>query len=284
VTGSIEKPQTLDIPVTITSTGSRTIAIREKRLNSREQEVAIAVLHRRKYKEWYPPAMWIDWMELEHTPTGENPHSKAPELFTKKITDTPEQAHAAQIIERFAARAFRHSKPDAAFLEKLTQVFVQRRAEGDSFDAALKESLSIVLAAPGFLYLSEPSSPGKPRAITDAELATRLSYFLWSAPPDAALRDAALSGTLHAPGVLAQHVDRMIASSRSQEFVTGFTHQWLGLDRLDFFRFNAQLFPEFDDSMKIAARNEVFATFAHLLQAPQHATRPSASPRTGASS
>lgn len=266
VTGTIGQPQTLEIPVTLTSIGSRTFAIREKRLNSREQEVAIAVLHRRKYKDWYPPAMWIDWMELERAPTDQNPRSVALELFTPKHADTPEEAHAVQIIERFAAKAFRHSEPDAAFLGRLKQVFVQHRARGESFEAALKESLSIVLAAPGFLYLSEPGPPGKPRPITDSEMAARLSYFLWSAPPDAELREAALSGTLRTPGVLAQQVRRMLASARSREFVSGFINQWLGLDRLDFFRFNAQLFPEFDDSMKMAARDEVFETFAHLLR------------------
>jgi hypothetical protein len=266
VTGTLAQPQTIEIPVTLTSTGSRIFALREKRLNSREHEVAIAVLHRKKHNTWYPPAMWIDWMELEKAPSAALPATLAPELFAGGSATAPEQEHARQIIERFTTRAFRHSAPDAAFVENLAQRFARLRAGGDSFETALKDSLSVVLASPGFLYLSEPGAPGKPRQITDAELATRLSYFLWSAPPDAELAEAARSGALHPPGALAKQVDRLIASPRSQEFVTGFVNQWLGLDRLDFFRFNARLFPEFDDSLKMAARREVLETFAHLLR------------------
>ena len=263
ITGSIAEPQTLEIPVTLTSTGSRTFAIREKRLNSREHEVALAVLYRKKHKTWYPPAMWIDWMELEGP---ERAQSTAAELFTRESPELPERAQAKRMIERFALRAFRGTQPDAGFIESLATVFDSHRSAGKSFESALKESLSIVLASPGFLYLSEPSQPGKPRHLTDAELATRLSYFLWSAPPDAELLRAVKDCKLGSPEVLSQQVERMIASPKSNEFVTGFVHQWLGLDRLDFFRFNAQKFPGFDDSVKMAARREVYETFGYLLR------------------
>ena len=266
VTGTIAQPQTIEVPVTLTSTGSRTFALREKRLNSREHEVAIAVLYRNKHKTWYPPAMWIDWMELEKAPNQATTAAKASELFSEKSASASEQEHAKEIIARFITRAFRHSVPEKAFIESLSQRFARLRAAGDSFEAALKESLSVVLASPGFLYLSEPGATNQIRRISDRELATRLSYFLWSAPPDAALNEAARTGALHSPAVLEQQVNRMIASPKSQAFVSGFVHQWLGMDRLDFFRFNARLYPEFDDSMKIAVRNEVLETFAHLLR------------------
>ena len=263
VTGSIAEPQTLEIPVTLTSTGSRTFAIREKRLNSREHEVALAVLYRKKHKTWYPPAMWIDWMELEGP---ERAQSMGAELFTRKSPELSERAQAKQMIERFAIKAFRGTQPDVVFIESLAAVFDNHRAAGKPFESALKESLSVVLASPSFLYLSEPSQRGKPRSLTDAELATRLSYFLWSAPPDAELLGAVKEGKLGSPDFLAEQVERMIASPKSNEFVTGFVHQWLGLDRLDFFRFNAQKFPDFDDSVKMAARHEVYETFGHLMR------------------
>ena len=266
VTGTIAQPQTIEIPVTLTSTGSRTFALREKRLNSREHEVAIAVLYRNKYKTWYPPAMWIDWIELERASSHSAPGEKAPELFSERSASASEQEHAKEIIARFTTRAFRHSAPETSFVESLTQRFARLREAGDSFETALKESLSVVLASPGFLYLSEPGANNQVRQISDRELATRLSYFLWSAPPDAALNEAAQSGALHSTAALEHQLKRMIASPKSQAFVNGFVHQWLGLDRLDFFRFNARLFPEFDDSMKVAARNEVLETFAHLLR------------------
>jgi hypothetical protein len=262
VTGTFEQPQTIEIPVTLTSTGSRTFAIREKRQNSREQEVAIAVLYRNKHKTWYPPAMWIDWMELEGPKKENGPAARSPELFAAKPASISDTDHARQIIALFTSRAFRETKPDAAFIASLAGIFERRRSAGETFESALKESLSVVLAAPSFLYLSETSQSGKPRQLTSAELATRLSYFLWSAPPDEQL----LKGDLTQSAVLAREVDRLIASPKSREFVNGFVHQWLGLDRLDFFRFNAQMFPQFDDSAKMAARQEVFETFAHLLR------------------
>jgi hypothetical protein len=273
VTGTIAKPQTIEIPVTLTSTGSRIFALREKRLNSREHEVAIAVLYRNKHKTWYPPAMWIDWMELEKAPAQATPEEKAPELFSEKSASLTEEEHARAIISKFTSRAFRHAVPDTAFIESLSQRFARLRAAGDSFEAALKESLGVVLASPGFLYLSEPGATRQVPQISDQELAVRLSYFLWSAPPDDSLHEAARTSGLHSPAVLEQQVDRMIASPKSQAFVNGFVHQWLGMDRLDFFRFNARLYPEFDDSMKIAARNEVFETFAHLLRSGGSLTR-----------
>lgn len=266
VTGSIQQPQTIEVPVTLSSTGSRTFAIREKRWNSREQEVAIAVLHRNKYKTWYPPAMWIDWMELEGPKPVAAQYSDVSSLFAKPDPGNSEREHARQVIETFSLRAFRHSKPEASFINRLVDLFERRRATGEPFENALKESLSVVLAAPSFLYLCEPAQPDNSRDLTDAELASRLSYFLWSAPPDAALRAAAIAGKLRTPAGLAEQVDRMIADPKSHEFSTAFVHQWLGLDRLDFFRFNAQQFPDFDDSAKMAARAEVFETFASLLR------------------
>jgi hypothetical protein len=249
VTGSMAEPQVIEMPVTITSADDRPFSIREKRLNSREAEVGIWVRHVRKHKDWLPPSMWIDWIELEGPLPPESKLNLSSAQSPRKI------------IADFTERAFRGAKPDAAFIDGLVALYDKRRAAGDTHPQALQEAMSIVLAAPGFLYLGEPSQPGKTRPLTNAELASRLSYFLWSAPPD----DALLQADLNKPDVLAREVDRLIASPKSREFVTGFVHQWLGLDRLDFFRFNRQMFPQFDDSAKMAARHEVFETFAHLL-------------------
>ncbi|MEI6715087.1 MAG: DUF1592 domain-containing protein [Verrucomicrobiota bacterium] len=277
VTGTIEQPQTIEVPVTLTSTGSRTFAIREKRLNSREHEVDIAVGYRNKHKTWYPPAMWIDWMELEADRRANGPQSSAPELFEDRNSSIPEREQARQIVERFSLRAFRQIQPEPGFCESLVErVFMPRRNAGESFESALKATLSVVLAAPGFLYRPECTSVLTPviaeknahqsAQLSGYELATRLSYFLWSAPPDPTLLSHAQSGTLFQPEVLSCEVDRLLASPKSREFVTGFVQQWLGLDRLDFFRFNAKLFPKFDDSVKMAARSEVFETFSHLVR------------------
>ncbi len=266
ITGTIENPQCVEIPVTLTSTGSRTFAIREKRLNSREHEVALAVLYSNKHKTWYPPAMWIDWIELEKTPDKERPQVDVADFFETRPPEVLERAHARRLVERFATQAFRGAAPEAAFVDSLASIFEARRSAGVPYESALREALSVVLAAPGFLYLSEPNPEDEPRALTDTELANRLAYFLWSAPPDAELAAAARSGVLRTNEGLAREVERLLASPKSREFITGFVQQWLGLDRLDFFRFNARLFPEFDDSLKMAVHGEVYETFGHLLR------------------
>ena len=126
--------------------------------------------------------------------------------------------------------------------------------------------LSIILASPGFLYLSEPNDADDRRQLTDRELAVRLAYFLWSAPPDRELLELAKQQKLSQPETLRQQVDRMIADSRSDEFISGFVHQWLDMERLDFFQFDTRLYRDFDESTRSAAREEVYQSFAHLFR------------------
>jgi hypothetical protein len=103
-------------------------------------------------------------------------------------------------------------------------------------------------------------------ALSGTELATRLAYFLWSGPPDQELLALGKTGELKQPAVLAAQTRRLLASPKAWRFITGFTHQWLGMERLDFFQFNARLYPGFDDSVKRAARDEVFHTVRVLLE------------------
>ena len=168
-------------------------------------------------------------------------------------------------IERFARQAFRGADPSSEFVDRLAGVYNQRRKAGGPHSSALKDALAIVLASPRFLYLVEPSGNKAHRPLTGNELAVRLAYFLWGGPPDATLRQLAAQGELSKPEVLDEQTTRLIGDARSAEFVKPFVHQWLRLDRLDFFRFNNERHPAFDDSIKMAARNEVYETFAYLL-------------------
>ncbi len=102
--------------------------------------------------------------------------------------------------------------------------------------------------------------------LSSNELAVRLSYFLWSAPPDAELLAVARSGELLRPEVLAAQTTRLLDDPRSYEFVKGFVFQWLGMDRLDFFEVNRPKYPRFDDSTRLAAKNEVYETVAYMLR------------------
>jgi len=102
--------------------------------------------------------------------------------------------------------------------------------------------------------------------LTGPELATRLSYFIWGAPPDQTLLDLAKGGELLKPAVLAARTTRLLDDPRSTDLVRGFLFQWLGMERLDFFEVNRPKYPRFDDSTRLAAKNEVYETFAHILR------------------
>jgi hypothetical protein len=144
-------------------------------------------------------------------------------------------------------------------------LYESRLQSGDKPLEALKAPLSLVLASPSFLYLAEPATDGAPRLLSDLELASRLSFFLWSSPPDDTLLNLAKKGTLREPSVLAQETERLLADPKSRRFTGPFVGQWLGLARLDFFQFNSQLYRDYDLPTKAASREEVLVTFQHLL-------------------
>jgi hypothetical protein len=259
VTGTLEQPQVIELSVDVRTGDKREFAIREKRPNSRKAEIRSYVDEFDKTGHGPVPAVWVDWFEIEGPQAF---HSTAVSL----VAATQDLTGARKVIDRFATRAFRGVAPGADYLDRLAALFEARRSAGDSFDEALKEPLSVVLASPSFLYLSEPSTSAGRRRLNSFELASRLSYFLWSGPPDDELLTLAGSDALQSPAVLAAQVDRMIADERLRQFASGFTHQWLGMDRLDFFQFDFQLHRGFDDSTKAAAREEVYQTVECLLR------------------
>jgi len=274
ISGSTDAPQVIEVPVSITANGPRTFVLREKRDVKLDFDDYMAAI--KKTGVGPPSALWVDWVEWEGPLTPANAQTSFPPVLAAGETN------ARQVLETFAQRAFRSKTPSTAFLDKLTTLHATRLKAGDSFDKAIREPLSVILASPGFLYLQEtgPQSftpnllpkevAGKKlgvkderqRSLSPPELASRLSYFLWSAPPDEQLLKADLSK----PEVISREVDRMIASPKADEFVSGFVHQWLGMDRLDFFQFDTKQFRDFDESAKAAARREVYETFAHLLR------------------
>jgi hypothetical protein len=266
VNGTMERPQVLEIPVDLGVSGPRDFVLREKRPNSVEAAGEIWREHIAREKTGPKPALWIDWIELEGPMVDRGGRHSVDPLLPRPASDGDERAQARAAIEGFAVRAFRDKRPSGEYIDRLVALYDARRAVGEPFDVAIREPLSVVLASPGFLYLAEPGQEGKSRALTPAELATRLAYFLWSGPPDAGLLALARSGRLSDPVVLEAQVDRLIASEKADEFVSGFVHQWLGMERLDFFQFDTKQFRDFDESAKAAARREVYETFAHLLR------------------
>jgi hypothetical protein len=263
IKGTTDAPQVIEIPVSITATGARSFVFREKRDVKNDNEAYESA--RKATGFGPPPALWIDWVEWEAVDAR-----RLGRAIEQAIPDAPEGVSetefARSVVARFALRAFRGKAPAPEYVDKLVTLFGKRRAAGDSVETALKHPLSVILASPGFLYLQEPADGKSRRRLDDLELASRLSYFLWSAPPDAELLRLAQQGELRRPAILSAQVDRLIADPKSGAFVTGFTQQWLGMHRLDFFQFDTKLHREFDDSTKAAARNEVYQTIDHVLR------------------
>ena len=263
VTGTMDEPQILEIPVTVKKTGSRDFGLRQRQHNNRDASRADFLKAQVQNKVGPPPALWIDRVEISGPHFEEWPPRGVSEIFFKGRewwAQPDEDVYAREIIEHFATRAFRIKEPSKAYLDKLFELYLARKAEGEKFQNAIREPLATVLASPGFLYLIEPVPGQSKRELTDLELAVRLSYFLWSSPPDKALYEVARAGKLNDPANLAEQTNRMLKDLRSDAFISSFAHQWLHMERLDFFQFDFRRFPEFDDSVKAAARQEVYET------------------------
>ena len=267
ITGTTDDPQTIEVPVTLTADGPRKFALREKR--DPKDDLRRYRAARAKTGVGPKPALWIDWVEWEGPFEAASENSFFNDWWVRSEDTPDESARARQIIEQFAVNAFRGVPAERDFIDRLVSIYDTRRAAGDPFDVAIRLPLSIVLASPGFLYFNEPNDAEERRELTDRELAVRLAYFLWSAPPDRELLDLASREELSNPDILRKQVDRLIADSRSDEFVAGFLHQWLDMERLDFFQFDTTLHREFDESTRSAARQEVYHSFAHLLRDPE---------------
>lgn len=265
IKGTYEEPEIIEFPLAIHDANDRKIVIRERQPNSRDAARAEFNAARSQGKDLPPPAIWIDWVEIIGPVNRKQTQEHFDRLFSSDINGSA-VPDARAILKQFAERAFRSKQPSENYLDQLVQLYREEKKSGLNFKRALVTPLAVILASPSFLYLQEPNESSQRRTLTDQELAVRLSYFLWSAPPDQRLLDLAKQGKLSQPTVLREETDRLLADPRALEFVRSFTHQWLQMERLDFFQFNFLLYPEFDESMKMAAREEVFQTFNSLLQ------------------
>ncbi|MBU6301307.1 MAG: DUF1592 domain-containing protein [Verrucomicrobia bacterium] len=290
ITGTMENPQTIEIPLTLTrgnlTRENRSLFLREKGSWDTNEEGNRKRAEAVKRNGIGPElVLWVDWIEIERVPNATKPVPPGFAALKLPLDDKSPAPAAVELraaFERFATEAFRGTPPPAEYVDRLMRLYDARRKAGDKPVAALKETLSVVLASPMFLYLAESGSPSftpdllpkeeageklgvkdeKQKTLSGPELAIRLAYFLWSAPPDAELRKSDLSK----PEVLAAQTNRLLDDPRSEGFLTAFVHQWLGLDRIDFFEVNRALYPRFDTGTKVAAKGEIHETIAHILK------------------
>ncbi|HJU42933.1 MAG TPA: DUF1592 domain-containing protein [Vicinamibacterales bacterium] len=159
---------------------------------------------------------------------------------------------AAKILSRIARLAYRRPVTKAD-LDTLLPFFESGRRDGGSFDAGIQFALERILVDPDFLLRVQT---GAGHRLTDLEIASRLSFFLWSSIPDEALLGAAERGELSKPAILEQQVRRMLADRRSFALVNDFAAQWLNLRRLDEVVVHPDFYPDFDDNLLHAFRQE----------------------------
>ena len=173
-------------------------------------------------------------------------------------SEAEEEPCARRILSTVARRAYRRPVTEAD-VATLLDFYQLGRGEG-SFETGIRAALERMLVDVNFLFRIEQdpgtASPGRAYALSDVELASRLSFFLWSSIPDDALLTLAEQGRLRDPGVLGAQVRRMLADARAQVVVRNFFDQWLYLRNVDTHTPNKNLFPEFDENLRQAFRQE----------------------------
>jgi len=202
--------------------------------------------------------------------TGISETASRDKVFTVYPARTADEAAAARtIVASLVQRAYRRPARSED-VDAIVRIYNQRRAEGADFDEGIRASLQAILANPQFIFRFEklPANlhAGQNHAIGDLELASRLAYFLWSAPPDAQLLRVASSGTLHQKQVLERETRRMLADRRSKTLATNFAVQWLNLKNLDDVLPDPYQFPNFDRNLAQSMRHETELLFDDIAR------------------
>ena len=190
-------------------------------------------------------------------------------IFVSRPSGIDDEERAAkQILSALLRRAYRRPVSDADLAGPLA-LYRDARAD-DDFDAGIEMAVAAVLVSPHFLFRveSDPAglAPGTPYRVSDLDLASRLSFFLWSSIPDDELLITAIAGKLRDPAMLERQVRRMLADARSRALVDNFAAQWLHLRNLASITPDMRLFPDFDDNLRRAFRQETELFFDSVLR------------------
>ncbi len=189
-------------------------------------------------------------------------------FIARPNAETTTTSAATRVLSSLARRAYRRTVTAEELKTLLSFFESENRAHG--FDSGIQAALAAILTSPHFLFKleREPKTPIKQTvyALNDFELASRLSFFIWSSLPDDELLGLAEQGVLRRPEVLTAQVKRMLADSRTSNLTTNFASQWLQLRDLEAFSPDARKFPDFDDNLRQAMRRETELHFEHLIK------------------
>ena len=212
------------------------------------------------------PTALVDWIEIE----GPIYDAWPPSSHTKILFDSPLKSenlndYVRAVLERFMSEAYRRPVTKEEVDEKFA-LYVANAKGKKSFVEKVKVPLTAVLINPSFLYLAEAHPGNFSEPLTDHELATRLSYFLWSSQPDAELRQLADAGKLTDPKTRREQVDRMLADPKADALVQNFAGQWLGLRQVGTNPPSRDLYPRYDRHLEVSIVGESEAYFKEFLQ------------------
>jgi len=176
---------------------------------------------------------------------------------------------ARRILSALAQRAYRRPAADND-LETLLSFYQRRRNANGTFETGIESALQYILASPEFLFRFEADpagvAPESAYRVSDLALASRLSFFLWSSIPDEQLLSLAVQKKLHEPAVLEQQVRRMLADPRAEALIANFAEQWLFLRNLKTVAPNLDAFPDFDDNLRQAMKQETELFFDSVVR------------------
>lgn len=204
---------------------------------------------------------WVEKVTIggpfKPTGPGDTPSRRA--IFTcRPATAADEEPCAKRILARLARRAYRRSITDSDLVPLLN---FYREGRSGGFESGIERALGAILVSPEFWYRIEGDppriAPGTNYRLDDLQLASRLSFFLWSSIPDDMLLDVAARGALSKPAILEQQVRRMLADPRARVLTTNFAAQWLQLANLDKVTPIESQFPDFDEGLQRALRQEM---------------------------
>jgi len=205
------------------------------------------------------PALAVQWVEVEG-PLDDGAVERRKEMLLGGVDPTRgTQADADRLLAKFATRAYRRPTTELEIAPYLAIMHAQFAA-GAGFLDALQVGLKTILCSPEFLFLDR-----RPAGLDDYDVAARLSYFLWNAPPDEQLLSLAAAGKLTNADERRRQAERMLSDPKSQAFTERFLDSWLELSRIDFTTPDRDLYPEFDESLRDAILRETRMFFDELL-------------------
>jgi mono/diheme cytochrome c family protein len=260
VTASADKPQFIDFYIPLSEIQRNPFRKLLTTFPRRDEFLSIQnISSLRNNKD--PLHLHIDYIEISAPFYEQWPPNTHTDIFINSNNKSDEQAYGREVLTGFLERVWRRPVTSQE-VDQFMALFAKYRPEFETFEEGMLEVLATALATPEFLYLTQKVAADhskSPETISDVELASRLSFFLWSSIPDKELLQLATQGKLRDSEVLAAQVKRMLADFRARRFSQNFVQQWLGLDGLK------SVTHVKDSTLKEAMQEEPIAFFNAVL-------------------